>query len=307
MPPSLKPEPPWYLPAMRSVTSGLLAVVLSACGSGIAIGGNGGGGGGGGDQGGTGGGSGGGSGGGACMSLPADVDAMLNTNCRSCHGATLSGSAPIHLVTYDDLLAPSAIDPTKKVAERCLTRVQAATAPMPPGSPGMVPAVDVTTLQTWVSGGMQSVSTCNVDAGFDPFSVTQCTSGNYYSFGENTRMEPGNACISCHATTGGEAPTYFAAGTVYDTGHEPSRCDGVSVTGATVVFTDANNVQTSAPVNSVGNFYLYASLPGPFHVKVVYMGLERAMNMAPPSGDCNTCHTAGGTQSAPGRIVLPAP
>jgi hypothetical protein len=39
----------------------------------------------------------------------------------------------------------------------------------------------------------------------------------------------------------------------------------------------------------------------------VYQGHERAMNAAPASGDCNTCHTQDGTMNAPGRIVLPAP
>jgi hypothetical protein len=82
-------------------------------------------------------------------------------------------------------------------------------------------------------------------------------------------MEPGHACIACHAMQPAgpeQPPVYFAAGTVYPTGHEPSRCDGVNVIGATVVFTDANNQQTSVPVDNVGNFVLNTTLPGPFHV-----------------------------------------
>jgi len=43
----------------------------------------------------------------------------------------------------------------------------------------------------------------------------------------------------------------------------------------------------------------------PFKAKVTYMGRERAMNAAQTSGDCNACHTQNGTNSAPGRILLP--
>jgi hypothetical protein len=188
--------------------------------------------------------------------------------------------------------------------------MQSTTTPMPPGAPGAAGSAAVTAFQNWISGGLQPAPCgTNPDGGVDPFSVTRCTSMQYSTLPEGPLMEPGNACIACHSQySGPEAPpVYFAAGTVYDTGHEPSRCNGVNVSGAQVVFTDANNTDHPVDVNSAGNFYLFTSMPGPFHVKVVYNGMERAMTASPPSGDCNTCHTAAGDQSAPGRIVLPAP
>jgi hypothetical protein len=271
---------------------------------------------------GTGGQGGGGSGGGSTLgsaddggcggagTLPADIDSVLNSSCRSCHGSTPSGGATISLVTLSDLTAMSSIYPGQTQADRSLARMQDMTSPMPPGLPGSAGSAAVTSFQNWISGGLQPAPCgTDMDAGFDPFSVTQCTSMQYYSFGENPGMEPGNACIACHSQYSGlEAPPmYFAAGTVYDTGHEPSRCYGVNVAGAQVVFTDANNTDHAVSVDSSGNFALSTSVPRPFHVKVVYNGMVRAMSAAPPSGDCNTCHTATGDQSAPGRIVLPAP
>jgi hypothetical protein len=211
-------------------------------------------------------------------------------------------------VTLADLTAMSAPYPGQTQAARCLARMQDTTSPMPPGTPGAAGSAEVQAFQNWINGGLQPAPCgSTADAGFDPFSVTQCTSMQYWSFLEGPDMEPGNACIACHATAGPEAPTYFAAGTVYDTGHEPSRCYGTDVSNAQVIFTDVNNVDHAATVNAFGNFWLDLPVPGPFHVKVVYNGMERAMSAAPASGDCNTCHTAAGDQSAPGRIVLPAP
>jgi hypothetical protein len=291
---------------------GFTALGLWACDVGTVVGGDGmggGSGGGGSAMGGTGG-SGGSGGCGGAGTLPADINSVLNNSCRSCHGSPPSGGAPMSLVTLSDLTAMSALYPGQTQADRCLARMQDMTSPMPPGLPGAAGGAAVTSFQNWISGGLQPAPCgSDTDAGFDPFSVTQCTSMQYYSFGDGSRMEPGNACIACHSQySGTEAPPlYFAAGTVYDTGHEPSRCYGVNVSGAQVVFTDANGNTTPVNVNTAGNFTLLTSLAGPFHVKVVYNGMERAMSAAPPSGDCNTCHTATGDQSAPGRIVLPAP
>jgi hypothetical protein len=95
------------------------------------------------------------------------------------------------------------------------------------------------------------------------------------------------------------------AGTVYPTAHEPIDCNGTSVSGATVVVTDAANRVITMNVNAVGNFYTQTQLALPFHAKVVYQGRERAMSAAQTSGDCNGCHTESGAMSAPGRIMLP--
>jgi hypothetical protein len=89
-----------------------------------------------------------------------------------------------------------------------------------------------------------------------------------------------------------------------------------SARGAQVVVVDAAGKSFTAAVNAAGNFYLNARttvVMPPLKAKVVFMGRERVMIGAVPSGDCNVCHTQAGTTTvtgmaalkAPGRILLP--
>ncbi len=242
--------------------------------------------------------------------VPTSIAGLLTSTCDTCHGPTLAGGAPMHLVSYADLVADSAAYPGQTIGQRCVARIQSTDIPMPPGKPGQVAAADVSAFASWVSMGMPPDTLCYPpgqppDAGVDPFGLPPtCTSNTYYTHGDGTQMEPGNACIACH-TQSNDGPRYTVAGTVYPTGHEPSECDGTNVSGAVVVVTDANGAVTNAPVNQYGNFYVRTALTMPFHVKVTYEGRERAMSDAPTSGDCNTCHTQDGLMNAPGRIVLP--
>jgi hypothetical protein len=126
-------------------------------------------------------------------------------------------------------------------------------------------------------------------------------------------MEPGAACVACHAR--GEGGRLSFGGTVYPTAHEPTLCNGADGTssagGAVVTVADATGKSWMAPVNAAGNFYLTTTMTPPFRAKVTFMGRERVMASAVPSGDCNACHTQAGTTTvsgglnAPGRIILP--
>ena len=143
------------------------------------------------------------------------------------------------------------------------------------------------------------------DAGSTP---TLCTSQTHWTNGDrgSQLMHPGGTCITCHATNR-SAPKYAVAGTIYPTQHEQNDCNGVNGSGSiTVVITDATGrVLAPIPVNNVGNFYYTGTIAGPFHVKVVSSGRENAMMDAPATGDCNSCHTPEGVNSAPGRILAP--
>jgi len=115
-------------------------------------------------------------------------------------------------------------------------------------------------------------------------------------------MDPGRACISCHASSF-EAPKFTIAGTVYPTGHEPDNCYGTS--SVSVGITDANGTTMTLTPNASGNFYSTAAVAFPIQAKVVAGGKERVMTGAQASGDCNSCHTQTGANMAPGRIVVP--
>ena len=197
-------------------------------------------------------------------------------------------------------------------AQVALQRMQSTTSPMPPAPASASTAAEIATLQNWVASGYPSGS-CAGDAGApppDPLNAPPtCTSKTTWNQGTNgsSSMEPGQACISCHAGTGGEAPTFVIAGTLYPTGHEPDNCNGVNgTTGARVVVTGKNGASLTMTPNSAGNFSSSTTLPPPYQAKVVNSsGIERVMSSPASTGDCNSCHTQNGANGAPGRITLP--
>jgi len=223
------------------------------------------------------------------------------------------------LASYAELTAPAISDPTKTMAVVAVSRMMNTAIPMPPVGYPQATSAEIMALQSWISASYPSTGCSSVtvtttpDAGPlppDPFAAAPtCTSGKSWTGGTDGSgsMQPGVACIACHASSRSEAPTFTIAGTLYPTAHEPDLCNGANGNsdGAQVVITDANGNTVSLTPNSAGNFYYSGSVAQPFHAKVNYMGRERDMVAAQTSGDCNTCHTQSGAMSAPGRIILP--
>lgn len=244
-------------------------------------------------------------------SLPCDVQTLLVNRCDSCHGATPAGGAPRSLVTYANMTMADPANPALTEAQASVARMQSTTSPMPPSPASSATSAEIATLQNWINAGYPSGS-CGGDAGApppDPLNAAPtCTSNVTWTRGNSgsSLMNPGQACISCHAS-GGEAPRYVIAGTLYPTGHEPNNCDGVNgTTGARVVVTGSNGTVITLTPNSAGNFYSSTTLPGPYKAKVVdSTSKERVMVATAATGDCNSCHTQTGTSGAPGRITLP--
>jgi len=272
--------------------------------------------------------------------LPAAVQAMLNNTCIACHGHPPALGVPASLTNAADLSARAASDPSKTYAEIALARLQDNAKPMPPVPLTRASAAEIAALQSWITAGMPS-GVCadggagaggpqgGVDAGVDPgggaggsgiggpivdpFSAPPtCTSKRTWTGGNGggQQMNPGVACIACHAA--GEGPRFAVAGTLYPTAHEPDLCLGVSTaSGAEVVIVGADGQQVNLMPNTSGNFSYRGTIARPYRAKVVYMGRERAMITAQTSGDCNSCHTqngampAGSAMKAPGRILLP--
>ena len=243
--------------------------------------------------------------------LPCDVQTLLVSRCDSCHGATPSGGAPRSLVTYANLTSTDPANTSMTEAQVALQRMQSTASPMPPSPAATATSAEIATLQNWINGGYPSGS-CGGDAGAPPSdplnAASTCTSKVTWTKGTNgsSSMEPGQACISCHAKSG-EAPTFVIAGTLYPTGHEPDNCNGVNGnTGARVVVTGTNGTSVTLTPNSAGNFYSSTTLPPPYKAKVVdAAGVERVMSATASTGDCNSCHTQSGANSAPGRITMP--
>lgn len=249
---------------------------------------------------------------GAPGGLPCAVQAILAAQCQSCHSSPPSSNAPMALIGWSDLAAPSKTQPQKSNAQLSVERMQSGGAPMPP-SPPRASAGDIATIEAWVTAGLPKGDCSAPDGGVpNPYNTpVQCTSGQQWSGGgEGSRsMDPGQACIQCHSSSFGEAPNFEIAGTAYATAHEPDDCYGGNAGAqAQVVITDANGRVYPLSVNGAGNFY-YSGRNGsvalPYRAKVTVGGKVRAMSAAQSNGDCNSCHTVSGTQNAPGRIMLP--
>lgn len=142
-----------------------------------------------------------------------------------------------------------------------------------------------------------------------------CSSGLTAGTSEGEGMAPGQTCIACHAFTnsggdGMEAPSFAFAGTVYRTAHEPDGCAGGPVGAgsdrAEVEVISATGLHYVAPVTASGNFMVDATaIAFPITASVRFQGRTRTMLQAQPTGECNLCHTVGGSSGAPGRIMLP--
>ena len=131
-----------------------------------------------------------------------------------------------------------------------------------------------------------------------------CASGFEFVGDDNAEMEmyPGEACVECHRNEG-EGPIFSIAGTVYETVSERDLCLGLE--GTKVVITDANGVEKTLTSNSSGNFAFEGSIATPYTAKLVdSSGKEMPMVTPQTNGDCNTCHSPGGTDGAAGRIYV---
>ena len=242
----------------------------------------------------------------AFTGLPCDVAQVLATRCAGCHGPTPSGGAPNAMMTYDELMAASASAPSSSIAELSVARMQDTKSPMPPDGTS---AEDLAVIQKWVAAGMPTSDVaCDATPAssiYDTESV--CTSGTPWTRGDrkSVLMRPGGACNQCHDR--GEGPSFYAAGTVYATAHEPDDCNGSSASTIKVVVTGADNKTQTATVNAAGNFFFESPIKMPYKAKVVSGSKSRAMSGAQTDGDCNKCHTETGLQSkkTPGRVMAP--
>jgi hypothetical protein len=97
----------------------------------------------------------GGGGTGSTTGFPCEVATVLQGTCQSCHGATLMNGAPIHLISGEDLLAPSAIDSEMTVGQRCVLRMRAmAPGNMPPPPQQAMDLSLVNAFDAWVQAGL---------------------------------------------------------------------------------------------------------------------------------------------------------
>jgi hypothetical protein len=100
-----------------------------------------------------------GTGGAEATDLPCDVDAVLEANCRSCHGATPTFGAPMPLVTLANLNAPALSDASRKVYELVGTRTHDDAHPMPQPPAARLGTADQKVLDDWIAAGAKAGAT----------------------------------------------------------------------------------------------------------------------------------------------------
>lgn len=255
--------------------------------------------------------------------VPCDVAAVLSLHCVRCHGDPLFG-APNRLMTYDDLIKPSAVDPKKTVAQLCVDRIEDGSRPMPPVSPfeishDVVSELQLKAFKAWAYGKAEP-GTCSVLQPYAPHAIdfttgtTSCSGSSKWTEGEEggDEMKPGVPCIECHkdrfAKGRREARIYSAAGTLYSSAHVHDDCFGVSTTKVTIQITNlAGKLIVEMPIRRGGNFFTSTALPTPYRARIHFKDGTPDIPMLTPQtdGDCNRCHGVSGKDDASGRIVLP--
>ena len=96
--------------------------------------------------------------------LPCDVDAVLGASCRSCHGATPAYGAPMSLVSYGDLVAPSPSDRSKKTYQTVAARIHDDARAMPPAPNARLTPAAAAVLDAWAVAGAprpSAAASCN--------------------------------------------------------------------------------------------------------------------------------------------------
>ncbi|AKT40499.1 peptidylglycine alpha-amidating monooxygenase [Chondromyces crocatus] len=91
--------------------------------------------------------------------LPCEVEAVLQKDCRSCHGSSPQFGAPNPLVTHADLHAAGRSDPSKKVYELVSDRVHDTARPMPPPPASPLGEESLRLLDDWIARGAPAGST----------------------------------------------------------------------------------------------------------------------------------------------------
>ncbi|MFO0661184.1 MAG: hypothetical protein U0165_15335 [Polyangiaceae bacterium] len=156
-------------------------------------------------------------------------------------------------------------------------------------------------IATLIAGGI-AMSGCGDN--IESVSAAECASTRKW-VGDDSGdpgMHPGRDCIGCH-NSGGDGPSFYAAGTVYGADKQADDCLGVA--GAVIEITDKNGVVHRMSSNDSGNFYTKDAITPPYTAKVIVGTKERVMGTPQTTGACNSCHTQAGANGAPGRILLP--
>jgi hypothetical protein len=96
--------------------------------------------------------------------LPCEVEEVLISGCRDCHGDPPRWGAPMALMTWEDTQLPSVTDSTVPVHEMMTLRLNAATDPMPPSRNDEMTDEEKAILSAWLDDGAPAAAAADTCA-----------------------------------------------------------------------------------------------------------------------------------------------
>ncbi|MEZ4407987.1 MAG: hypothetical protein R3A52_16155 [Polyangiales bacterium] len=130
--------------------------------------------------------------------VPCEVADLLAQNCLSCHGNRLAEGTTLHLLTREQILAPSASDPTRSNLQLMIARMRdtnRATA-MPPNS--QLPDAEIAPFEAWLAAGAAGAA-CDRDASTPPVDAAAYPPGGDLPCEVQALLTA--ECSSCHGAT----------------------------------------------------------------------------------------------------------
>lgn len=241
----------------------------------------------------------------ASACVPNNIQTILNQQCVSCHANPPVGGSLSPLLNLADLLATTKENAAKNEAQLSALKLKGAgTSIMPPGSSAAANSAAAAAFDAWIASNYTlGCGSGGADAGSPPPPPANIWQGQP-GFTAGSASQPEHSandpritrdCLDCHG--GGGAPTWSAAGRLYDGA-------GNGVAGAQVRVAQADGSGgTTVYTDAIGLFWFQ---PGAFtagmHTGARDAAVTKNMASAPSSGRCNSCHATGGSTA---RIHLP--
>lgn len=140
--------------------------------------------------------------------LPCDVASILDEHCSLCHGATPQFTAPMSLVTWDDLTKPTPSNGGVPVFQTMLARVKDDLRPMPQPPNERLTLEQIAVLESWVNAGTPkgTTTTCETGMGTAGSGGTGGTAGT--GAAGTGGVDPTEECFEFRAHNGDKVSEY---------------------------------------------------------------------------------------------------
>lgn len=145
---------------------------------------------------------------------------------------------------------------------------------------------------------------------FSLLTVGCSSSVSEYTDSNSSLHNQGKACLNCHGSTIVSDYTFTSGGTVFTTLHAADDNTSAYAKGYMIQLkmSGSGEVVSYLPRLGCGNSHTFTSIDTSFTARVIdengtVVNSSNLFSHGTGKLNCNSCHTAEGTHSAPGRIV----